>query len=690
MNIIIVISYLIAIIVPLIAIYLISVLDLFATGKRSTIIVAFAWGALGAFGLAYLVNSLAVRIFQYTLVVGLTAPIVEEIIKSSILVYFIRQARFRYFVDGAIYGFAVGIGFAVTENLFYLSSASNTGLALSISRVLSTTLMHATASSIVGIALGHLRRSQHSKKAGWSVLGIALAITLHVIYNNLVGTLTGALLLLVAIGMGIGGGVMIALIINQGLSDEKRHFEQTLGIGVGVSTGERKAVQQLGSEAIDKVLAELASFFGADKIEKIRRVLIIHANIGILQNNLRNPVSDRLRTAWQQEIATLRAESDQMRRDLGVYVMSFLRGVFPPDELATGPFSRAMANSDPTVIHTFDVFMALSERSQTISPSRLTAIAETLKKVEFFKDVELADLENLSRAIVTRTYGDGEVLFSEGDEGDAMFLIQQGEIDLLTTVDGQKKLLRTSQVGDVVGELALLDGQPRSARAQARGALTVLMLRREQFIMFLNSRPAVILAVLQFLARRVRHVTEIVETSASWATQVAQGNYARARTIGALAPEARSQSAEAWLDNNAAEPSLPTGLDDISADATVRLRGAFASITTALERREQSAQQKLTETVPALLSISTLPPEQQEVMKFLMKDQIALSQGITLELLQVKLPHLLNISDLVDDLVKQDWVSTVEAAPHVRYRVNLKRKRSKPVSLFKNVGKPGD
>src|SRR5262249_41182060 len=161
--------------------------------------------------------------------------------------------------------------------------------------------------------------------------------------------------------------------------------------------------------------------------------------------------------------------------------------------------NRALSHSDPTVIHTFDIFMTASRLADSISPQQLEATAELLKKVEFFKEVSLADLENLSRAIAPRTSSHGDVLFKEGGEEDAMYLIQQGGIDLLTVVGTEERLLRTMQVGDVVGELALLDGQPRSASARANGSLTALMLRREQFMMFMTSRPQVILAVLQYL-----------------------------------------------------------------------------------------------------------------------------------------------------------------------------------------------
>ena len=104
--------------------------------------------------------------------------------------YFIQRPRFRYIVDGAVYGFAAGIGFAVRENFFYLNglTTEDAALGLAISRVLSASLMHATASSMVGIAFGRLRRSQGrwAQRAIWPLSGIIVAIIIHLIYNNAV------------------------------------------------------------------------------------------------------------------------------------------------------------------------------------------------------------------------------------------------------------------------------------------------------------------------------------------------------------------------------------------------------------------------------------------------------------------------------------------------------------------------
>src|SRR5258708_30033 len=469
MSINLIISYLIAIAVPAFSIYMIFALDLFGTGKGSTVLIALAWGAIGAFGLAYLINSAIVPYTGFDVLTTRLAPFVEETLKAVVLVYFVQHPRFRYIVDGAVYGFAVGIGFAVSENFLYLSSlpaGGNGSLVLAISRVLSSSLMHATASAIVGISLGHLRRSRRASKVIWSFGGIAIAIILHLIFNNLLTRLEGTALLLVAIAIGVGGGLVIAFEINQGIAEEKKRFKETLDFHIGVSTGERQAVQQLGGTAMEEILQELAGFFGDDKIESIRRLLVIQANMGILENNLSSPVSPRLRKAWEEEIAQLRHETDEIRNELGVYVMSFLRGVFPPDENApTSTFTQGMASSDPNVVHTFDIFTTASKLAQTLTPERLEATADLLRAIEFFHDVSPADLENLSRAIIPRNYTDGQIIFNEGQAGDSMYLIEEGYIDLYTKVDGEDRLLRTCRVGEEVAELALLEGRPRSPQA---------------------------------------------------------------------------------------------------------------------------------------------------------------------------------------------------------------------------------
>ncbi len=559
-------AYAIALIIPALAFYLIRALDLFKTSKTQTVALCAVWGALVAYPLAALINGEMHTILGYVVVVNLTAPLVEEILKALVLLYYTRQPSFHYFVDGAVYGFGVGIGFAVIENLAYVSASPSLGLA--ITRVLSTSLMHAIASGIVGLSLGRLRRSRMRLLP---LLGIGGAVALHMLYNNIVDLLTGPALLIAAVTIGVGGAGVIAFQIIYALRQEKVQFTRTLGPEIDVSSGERQAIQQFGGAPIEAILQELGKTFGTENVTLIRRLLITEANIGILENNLALPdISERLRAAWEEEVAARQAESRQLRHQMGRSVLAYLSTLFPAQDEALWIYlEEQFAKSDPTMVHTFDMFMRFTELAQKFTPEQLAARAERLSRIDIFRNISLADLENLSRAIEVAHFDDGVMLFDKGDQGDAMYLIEDGAIVVYALDHAHhEKHLRTFGVGQVVGDFAVLDGEKRSARARAQGDLAVLVLRREVFQMFIQSRPQVILAVLAVLAERARYTTRTVETMIQTLSSIAQGDYTYA--IPAVTP---------------IEPQP----SEIPADVRSLLERSLARFTLRLQTREQQA-----------------------------------------------------------------------------------------------------
>lgn len=589
-----IIAYGIALLVPAVALYLMSLLDLYGTGKYETFFICMGWGATIAFGLSYTVNNFFIDAIGYEYVTRFTAPVVEEIFKSIILWYFVTRPRFRYLVDGAVYGFAAGTGFAVIENFFFIRGSEG-ALGVAISRVLTASLMHATASGLVGIGMGRLRRTNLTgfRKYGFPLFGMVLAMLLHSVYNNAVQIdgLQPQYLLLIGIVIGIGGSVIIGTIINQGLAEEKANFRETLGIQVGVTSAETSAVQQLGSSAMEQILADLAAFFGDAKADKIRQLLVLQANIGILQNNLAAPASDRMKEAWRNEVAELRTKSDKLRNEIGLYVMSFLRGIFPTDDTDMwNAISATAAEYDPGHVHKFDVFMTVSASTGASDVARLERLGRQLQAIDIFQHVDLADLENLSRAIIERRYKHMALLFMQGDSGDAMYMIESGSIDIyiVDETTKQEKFIRTYNRGAVVGEMALLDGQPRSATARANGPTELLMLRRSHFNMFVNSRPHVMLAVLQYLAEKVRYTTTVVEKAIDNASAIARGDYEYAKS---WAPERKElDTAQVkvhevlFLEQGALEA------EQVVEAAPQVLGGLFAALATALEARESQAK----------------------------------------------------------------------------------------------------
>lgn len=618
------IAYLIALAIPLAALYIIRTLDLFGTTRLGTLILCMVWGAVGAFGLAYLINTttLTVLVQQADLtrndalrwITGLSAPIIEEILKAGILVYLIRRPNFRYFVDGAIYGFCVGIGFAVIENYLYIAQSGNAALSLAASRVLSTSLMHAIASALVGISLGLLRRASDRQSRVLPIVGIIVAIVVHVVYNNIVINVSSQIVLLVvAISIGVGGAALIGYFINQGLKSEKRSFTASLGMSANVSDGERMAIQRLGGSGFEGVIEQLRDRIGDENITLIRKMMVVQANIGILRNNLAGTnISPRLRTAWEEEVAEKQDEFQQIRKELGRAVMGYMQTLFPTeDESMWRWMQNEMGSSDPTMVHTFDMFMRQSGLAANLTPEQLERLAERLHKIEIFRNVSMADLENLGRAIETVTFDDRVMLFDQGDEGDAMYMIVDGAITIYSVNEatGQEAPLRTFQAGAVVGDFAVLDGQPRSARARAASPLVVLVLQRQMFKMFIQSRPQVILAVLKVLADKARYTTSEVQKSIQSISAIAQGNYADvaklesvkgpaiaatssligmsadmfARMIAQSGQEDEEDEAEV-----AAVPVIAEGVTEMSGNVHVVLNDAFARLARTLQKTENT------------------------------------------------------------------------------------------------------
>jgi RsiW-degrading membrane proteinase PrsW (M82 family) len=112
------------------------------------------------------------------------APIVEETAKALVIVWLVRSNRIGFLVDAAIYGFAIGTGFAVIENLCYWHSLANPSLNLWIVRGFGTAVMHGGATAIFGILGKTLsERPGVPRGAGWAAAG-GVAMLIHSVFNH--------------------------------------------------------------------------------------------------------------------------------------------------------------------------------------------------------------------------------------------------------------------------------------------------------------------------------------------------------------------------------------------------------------------------------------------------------------------------------------------------------------------------
>ena len=326
-----IIPALVAIVLPIAFLYLVRWLDLYASGNFKLVLLCFGWGIV-AFFLSLVTNSFIVShvVQDFSIVVTIIGPTVEEIYKSLLLIYLVRRSDFTYFVDGAIYGFAIGIGFAVIENLHYLTSgAEDQSMLVALTRVFSTSLMHGSATALVGISLGRQRFGHGLHRRLASALGWVAAIALHITFNTIVLHQSGLASMVLLIGIGLGGLGLVAAFIFWGLSDERRWLRETLNLNVGVSSGESEVVQKM--EDLDALLAPITESFGPQKRKDVESFLRLQAQLGLKVKVQELSTDPKMREELGVQIGTMREQMDELRRSVGVYCMSYVRMIIPTE-----------------------------------------------------------------------------------------------------------------------------------------------------------------------------------------------------------------------------------------------------------------------------------------------------------------------------------------------------------------------
>lgn len=133
-------------------------------------------------------------------------------------------------------------------------------------------------------------------------------------------------------------------------------------------------------------------------------------------------------------------------------------------------------------------------------------------QIRLFSSLSADELNDILRAVQPMNLTAGQRLFSQGDAGDAAFIIQSGSIEVFAESGGEEIAITTMGSGEVLGELALLDGSPRSASARACEATSLMRLDRTEFdFLRRNLRPAayqVIRAISQTLCERIRDTND--------------------------------------------------------------------------------------------------------------------------------------------------------------------------------------
>ncbi len=153
-------------------------------------------------------------------------------------------------------------------------------------------------------------------------------------------------------------------------------------------------------------------------------------------------------------------------------------------------------------------------------------IIDQLKKINWFNELPDDFFIALAQKVHKRNLSKDEVLFYKGDGGDSLFIINSGAVKIVTH-DSQENEVVLNQVGagEIIGEMALLDREPRSAGVVALEETSVMELSREDFMEILSRQPELALSVIRSLISRLRHNTSYIEQITEMSRRVARGDY---------------------------------------------------------------------------------------------------------------------------------------------------------------------
>ena len=161
-------------------------LDGYKLVRMRMMLALVATGALAA-GLSYVLNNLAFAHFHGSFVTysRYVSPWIEESLKAALLIFLIRTRRVGLPVDAGIAGFAIGTGFAIIENLYYLAARPNNALAVQVIRGFGTAIMHGGTAAILAMITNTLYERRPGGGLHLLLPGLLAAVALHTGYNYL-------------------------------------------------------------------------------------------------------------------------------------------------------------------------------------------------------------------------------------------------------------------------------------------------------------------------------------------------------------------------------------------------------------------------------------------------------------------------------------------------------------------------
>lgn len=162
-------------------------------------------------------------------------------------------------------------------------------------------------------------------------------------------------------------------------------------------------------------------------------------------------------------------------------------------------------------------------------PEDLEKTLLRLREVQLFSYLNREKLLALAGQMAEHRLEKDQVLFQQGDPGDAIYILRSGWVKVSThDSQGQELVLNHCGPGEAIGDVALLDGAERTATVTALTPVNALVLCRADFLALLKHEPQVALDVIRGMTDKIRLSTVFIQKAIDWSAHIANGEYEQA------------------------------------------------------------------------------------------------------------------------------------------------------------------
>ena len=218
-----------------------------------------------------LLGGLGWRVADYSRYVS---PFIEEVLKGAYLVYLIRSKRLGFMIDAAICGFAIGTGFAIIENSYYLGASEDLSLVACVLRGFGTAVMHGGATTVFGILSQSMSERYVVRRAFVFLPGLVAAVVFHSLFNHFLISppLTVAGLLLVL-------PLLLVVVFQQ----SERRVQRWLGAGLDADADLLAMIRSgsISDSRIGQYLRSLKDRFPPEIVADMLCLLLLHCELSI-------------------------------------------------------------------------------------------------------------------------------------------------------------------------------------------------------------------------------------------------------------------------------------------------------------------------------------------------------------------------------------------------------------------------